>query len=116
MGRLDVMTEISSLATNETKIRTYRWFFYISLAQLLAYFIVPVFLFSHKIILHVEIISALTLGLVVGLFFLLVNVCGLYFDKVRRRLYMSMLILVSLYLLWGIVSWTFIEHMDYLLK
>jgi len=116
MERHNVMTEESALTANENTIKTYRWFFYISLAQLLAYFIVPAIMFPARIILYVEIISALTLGLVVGLFFLLVNVGGLYIDKARRPLYVSMLIVVGLWLLWAGISWTYIEHMDYLLR
>ncbi|MCP4634540.1 MAG: hypothetical protein GY855_16550 [candidate division Zixibacteria bacterium] len=102
-------------AVIENKIKTYRWFFYISLIQLLAYFVVPVFLFPSSHILHIEIISALTLGLIVGLFFLIVNICGLYIDRIRRRLYILMIILISSWFLWAVISWSYIEHMDYLL-
>ncbi|MCJ7488637.1 MAG: hypothetical protein MUO87_00615 [Thermoplasmata archaeon] len=116
MGRLDVMIDESSLTASEARIKTYRWFFYISLTQLLAYFIVPAFMFPGRIILYVEIISALTLGLVVGLFFLLVNMWSLYVDRGRRPLYAIMIILVGLWFLWAGISWTYIEHMDYLLK
>jgi len=98
------------------KIKTFRWFFYISLLQLLAFFIVPAFLFPFKYLLHIELISALTLGLVVGLFFLLVNVSGFFIDKSRRPLYLVMIIFVGLWFLWAIISWSYIEHMDYILR
>jgi len=108
------LSEVKGRVSNRTT--TFRLFFYIALLQFLLYFIVPLVVFPSKIAIDIEVISALTLGLVVGLFFLIVNLCGLYFDKVRRRLYISMLILVGLYLLWAVVSWTYIEHMDYLLR
>ena len=85
---------MSSLIITEDKIKTFRWFFYISLIQLVAFFIVPIFIFPGRFILHIELISAMTLGLVVGLFFLLVNICGFYIDKVRRSLYTIMIILI----------------------
>jgi len=110
------MVEKGSVVTSENKIKTYRWFFYISLLQLLAFFIVPALVFPIRLVFHIEIISALTLGLVPALFFLLVNVCGLYIDKSRRSLYVSMLIIIGLWFLWAVISWSFIEHMDYLLR
>jgi hypothetical protein len=110
------MVEKGSVVTSENKIKTYRWFFYISLLQLLAFFVVPALVFPIGLVLHIEIISALTLGLVVALFFLLVNVCGLYIDKSRRSLYVSMLIIIGLWFLWAVISWSFIERMDYLLR
>ena len=99
-----------------SRIKTFRWLFWISLLQLLAFFIVPVFIFPGAYILHIELISALTLGLVVGLFFLLVNICGLFIDKLRRLLYIVMIIFIALWFLWAIVSWLYIEHMDYILR
>jgi hypothetical protein len=53
---------------------------------------------------------------VVALFFLLVNVCGLYIDKSRRLLYIAMLIFIGLWFLWATISWLYIEHMDYILR
>jgi hypothetical protein len=110
------MVEKVSVVTSENKIKTYRWFFHISLLQLLAFFIVPVLVFPTRLVLHIEIISALTLGLVVALFFLLVNVCGLFIDISRRLLYVVMIIFVGLWFLWAVISWSFIERMDYLLR
>ncbi|MFH1373539.1 MAG: hypothetical protein ABII79_07085 [bacterium] len=110
------MVENGSVVASENRIKTYRWFFYISLLQLLAFFIVPAFVFPIGLVLHIEIISALTLGLVVALFFLLVNVCGLYIDKSRRPLYVTMLIIIGLWFLWAVISWSYIERMDYLLR
>ncbi|MFC1852611.1 hypothetical protein ACFL27_20630 [candidate division CSSED10-310 bacterium] len=101
---------------NQDKIKTYRWFFYLSLIQFLAYFIIPIFLFPSRVILHIELISALTLGLVVALFFLLVNVCGLYIDRNRRSLHITMLLILGLYFSWALISWSYIERMDYILR
>jgi hypothetical protein len=110
------MVNLSDFVKNENKIKTFRWFFYISLLQSMAYFVVPIFIFPPGYILHIEIISALTLGLVVGLFFLLVNIYGLFLDIGRRPLYVSMLVVIGLWFLWATISWTYIEHMDYLLR
>lgn len=110
-----MVNECGPVAT-ENKIKTFRWFFYISTLQLLAFFIVPAFIFPGGFVLHIEIISALTLGLVVALFYLLANVCGFYIDKNRRILYLVMIIFVGLWFVWAIISWSYIEHMDYLLR
>lgn len=110
------MANKGTVSIKENHIKIFRWFFYISLIQLLAFFIVPIFLFPTGYVLHINIISALTLGLVVALFFLLVNVCGLYIDKSRRLLYIALLIFIGLWFLWAAISWLYIEHMDYILK
>lgn len=65
---------------------------------------------------QIELISALTLGLAVGLFFMLVNICGCIIDRSRRLLYLSLIIVISLWFLWAIISWSYIEHMDYILR
>lgn len=103
-----------TIPNNRTK--TFRWYFYIALTQFLMYFIVPAIIFPGKIIKDIEIISALTLGVMVGLFFGLVNLLGLFHDKPRRRLYQTVLILLALYFVWVVISWSFIEKMDYLLR
>ena len=110
------MNNENGSVTSENKIKTFRNFFYISSLQLLAYFIVPMFLFPGKYILHIEFISAMTLGLAVGLFFLLVNIAGLVIDIGRRRLYIGMMILIGLWFLWAFVSLMYIEYMTYILR
>jgi hypothetical protein len=110
------MADQSSPAIPNDKIRTFRWFFYLSSIQLLAFFVVPALLFPRKYILHIELISALTVGLVVALFYLLVNVCGLCVDKHRRLLYLALIVFVILWFLWAVVTWSHIEHMDYILR
>jgi hypothetical protein len=98
------------------RVRVFRWYFYIAFGQFLAYFIVPAILFPSRFIKDIEVISALTLGLLPGVFFLLVNVLGLVVDRTRRILHVSMLSVIAVYFLWVLVSWAFIEHMDYLLR
>ena len=111
MGQTD-----NKVVPAQHKIRVFRWYFYIALGQFLLYFIVPAILFPSRFIKNIEIISALTLGLLVGAFFLLVNVLGMFLDRTRRILHISMLSLIAVYFLWAVVSWAFIEHMDYLLR
>ena len=110
------MVDETSILANANRIKTFRWLFYISSLQLLAYFIVPMKIFPGKYIYYIEIISALTLGLIVGLFYLLVNIAGFFIDKRRRRLYLILIIFVILWFLWAAISWSYIEHMDYILK
>lgn len=106
----------SKTAKTEDRINIYRWYFYIALTQFLMYFIVPIFLFPGRVIADIETISALTLGTLVGVFFMAVSVLGLFVDKSRRVLYTSMIFGVTIYFLWVVVSWAFIERMDYLLR
>ena len=100
----------------DSRIITYRWFFYFSLSQLLAFFAVPTLIVPSRFLLHIGIIAALTVGLIVALFFLTVNICGIFIDKARRLLYISFIIFIVLWLLWALISWTYIEHMDYILR
>jgi hypothetical protein len=100
----------------EKRIGIFRWYFYIALLQLIMYFAVPAFVFPRRFIIDIEIISALTLGMVVCAFFLLVNVLGFFLDKSRRVLYASFLSIMVAYFTWVIISWSFIERMDYLLR
>ena len=109
------MANENSLVAIENRVKTFRWFFYISSLQVFLFFAIPALIFPNKRVLQIEAISALTLGLVVALFFLLVNVCGLLIDKTRRSLYVVMIVLVGLWLLWAVISWSYIEYMDYLL-
>ena len=98
------------------RIVTYRWVFYISLSQLVAFFAVPALIVPSRYVLHILIIAALTLGLIVALFFLMVNIFGVFMDKIRRPLYISLIIFSLLWLLWALISWSYIEHMDYILR
>lgn len=110
------MANENNVATIENRTRTFRWLFYMSLAQLLVFFIVPAFIYRAELLVYAEILAAMTLGLIFALFFLVVNVYGLFVDKSRRRLYVSIIVLVTAWVAWSIISWSYIEYMDYLLR
>jgi hypothetical protein len=98
------------------RVKIYRWYFYIALTQFLMYFIVPILLFPGRAIVSIEVISALTIGLLVGMFLLLVSILGFFQDKARRVLYSVTMGAMVLYFIWAAVSWAYIEQMDYLLR
>ena len=100
----------------ENRIKTYRWYYYIALTQFLMYFIVPMLIFPRHIIKDVEIISALTLGLVVGMFFLLTSVLGIVLDRQRRSFYLFSASAMGVYMLAALIAWSNIEHLDLLLR
>jgi hypothetical protein len=99
---------------NENKIKTFRWLFYFSLFQLLACFIFPVFLFPIQVLLSIEILIVLTVGLLFGLYFFGVNIYGLFIDKRRSPIYIVIIIFISAWTIWAVITWLFIEHMHYL--
>lgn len=98
------------------KIKTIRWLFYISSLQLLVFFTVPVLIYPAQFLLYMEILAALTVGVIFGLFFLFVNIYGMFVDRSRKRLYIIMTILMGCWIVWAVVSWLYIEYMDYLLR
>ena len=100
----------------ENRVKIYRWYYYLALAQFLLYFIVPIFLFPGRLIKDVEIISALSLGLAVGLFFLLVNIIGLLIDRKRRTVYIISLSIIGVYFTGALVAWSRLEHLVSLLN
>ena len=100
----------------DNKVKTFRWLFYISLLPILILFVFPLVVFHTRIILYLEILAALTVGVLVAFFFLGVNIYGLYIDKRRKKLYIVLVILMSSWVIWAIISWTYIEYMDYLLR
>jgi magnesium-transporting ATPase (P-type) len=104
----------------KNRVKTLRWLFYISLAQLLAFFVYPAAAMLRsgtpaKLLPYIQILAALTVGLCFALIMLTVSVCCLIVDEKRRTLYLTMSVLMGAWILWAIVSWTYIEHMDYLL-
>jgi hypothetical protein len=109
------MSDNENVMVNENRIKTFRWFFYIGLSEVVLFFAVPSLGFPIEYVPYILAIAALTLGLVVAVFFLLVNVCGLFVDRKRSLLYASMIAVMTLWLLWATVSWSYIEHMNYLL-
>ncbi len=98
------------------KNKTLRWLFYISSFQLLVFFIVPVLIYPAEFLPYMEILAALTVGVIFALFFLFVNIYGLLVDGGRKRLYITMAILMGCWIVWAVVSWLYIEYMDYLLR
>ena len=104
------------LEQSEDRVKVYRWYYFVALAQLLLYFIVPMFIFPGQVIKDIQVISALTLGSLVGLFFCLVSSVGLFMDRRRRTLYIVSMSIMGLYLSGVFLSWAYIEHLDFLLR
>ena len=104
------------LEKSENRVKTYRWYYYLALTQLLLYFTVPILIFPSRIIKGVEVVSALTLGILVGFFFFLVSTIGLFLDRGRRSLYIVSMAIIVLYLSGAFLSWAYIEHLDFLLR
>ncbi len=102
---------------SENRVRTFRWLFYFSLFQLLACFAFPMIFFRMRMIrvlLVIELLNALTVGMLFGLYFLAVNIYGLLVDKKRRPVYIAIIIFICLWVIWAVISWGYIEHMRYL--
>jgi len=106
----------STLAAPACGVRALRWCFYLSVAEVLAFFTVPALVFPVRYVMSIEIISALTLGLPLAVFFGSVSVCGLFLDRNRRLLYAASLSVAALWLIWAAVSWSYIDRMAYLLR
>ena len=102
----------------DNKVKTSRWLFYLSLLPIIFLFIFPIVMFSipMKIILSLEILAALTVGVLFSIFFLGVNIYCFYIDKRRKQLYVTMIVLMSVWILWAVISWKYIQYMDYLLN
>ena len=98
----------------DIRMKTFRWLYYMSLFQLLVCFILPVFLFPIQVLLPIEMFIALTVGLIFGFYFGGVNIAGIFIDSERRTLYVAATIMISLWFIWAVISWLFIDQMDYL--
>jgi hypothetical protein len=110
------MTREPYTILNDYKVKTFRWLFYMSLFQLFVFFLVPTLMVPLKILLSLEILAALTVGVLIALFFLGVNIYGLFVDKRRKKLYTVIIIFMTAWVLWAFISWLYIEYMDYLLR
>jgi len=99
---------------NENKIKTFRWLFYISLFQLLVCLTIPIVLMPIHALLVVEILIALTIGLLFGLYLMGVCIYGIFVDKSRFCLYAVIVFFVGVWTIWSIITWLYIEHMSYL--
>ena len=100
----------------EYKIKTFRWLFYFSCFQIVVFFAVPAIIYPAFIIVSMEIMAALTVGVLFALFSLIVNLCGLLIDTNRKPLYITMSVIMGGWILWATITWAYIEHMDYLLR
>lgn len=112
------MTHTHTPVVKTYKVKTFRWLFYMSIVPIICLFVFPIIVFPipMKIILSLEILAALTVGVLFALFFLGVNIYGLFADKQRRSVYIIMIVLMCAWLLWAIISWKYIQYMDYLLR
>ena len=108
------MVDANSIEAKEIKIKTFRWLFYISLFQLLVCLAIPAILIPIYVLLYIEILIALTIGLLFGLYLMGVCIYGIFADKSRRRLYIAIVSFVSVWTIWSVITWLYIEHMRYL--
>jgi hypothetical protein len=101
------------------RVKACRWLFYMSLAPIAVLFLFPPVVFSAapmRVIFSLEVLASLTVGVLFALFFLGVSVYGALVDTRRRRLYVITTLLMSAWISWAVISWTYIEYMDYLLR
>lgn len=112
------MTHEYESVSKTDKVKTYRWLFYMSIMPIICLFVFPIIVFPipFKSIISLEILAALTVGVLFSLFFLAVNMYGLLIDKRRKILYVAMIIFMSVWILWALISWKYIQYMDYLLR
>jgi len=110
------MKSESNISLVDQKVKTFRWLFYLSLFQLIIFFVVPSLMVPLRILIHLEILAALTVGVLFALYFLGVNVYGLFVDKRRKKLYIGIILFLTAWIMWAFISWLYIEHMDYLLR
>lgn len=111
------MEDRKNPSLTENRVKTFRWLFYFSLFQLLACLSFPWLFFRMspiRTLLAIETLNALTVGLLFGLYFLGVNIYGLFIDKRRRAVYTAIIIYICLWVIWTVVTWAYIEHMHYL--
>ncbi|MFC1530091.1 hypothetical protein ACFL6R_05175 [Gemmatimonadota bacterium] len=110
-----MVTEIH-LQDQPAAVKIFRWFFSISSLQVLLYYLVPALLFPSHLVLQIEVISALTLGNVVMVFYLLVNTWGVIIDRERRPLYTGLLVFLCLWFVLVVITWGKLERWEFLLR
>ena len=110
------MTSESNITLQKQKVKTFRWLFYFSLFQLFVFFLIPSLMVPLSYLFYLEILAALTVGVLFALYFLGVNIYGLFVDKRRKKLYILLIIIMTAWIMWAFISWLNIEHMDYLLR
>lgn len=107
----------NDLSSENSRIKAFRWLYCFSLVQLMACFAFPVIFFGTariKVLVAIQLLNALTVGLLFGLHFLAVNIYGMFVDKNRRPLYTAIIIYICFWAIWAAISWAYIEHMGYL--
>jgi hypothetical protein len=109
------MKPFDKTISTKDNIKMFRWLFCLSLFPILVLILVPVLMVPLKILPYLEMLAALTVGVLFAAYFLSVNILGFFADKQRKRLYIGMIVLMSAWILWAVISWAYIEHMDYLL-
>ena len=104
-------------AVNENRVKAFRWLFCFSLFQLLVCFAFPLIFFRIRIInilIILEFLNALTVGLLFGLYFMAVNIYGLFVDTKWWPFYVAIIIYISMWAILAAITWRYIEHMRYL--
>ena len=109
------MKSCNKTSSTKENIKIFRWLFYLSLFPILILLLVPMLMVPLRFLPYLEVLAVLTVGVLFAAYFLSVNIIGFFIDKQRKRLYMLMIVLMSSWILWAVISWAYIEHMDYLL-
>jgi hypothetical protein len=108
------MISNGNITLDRNRIKAARWLFYISLFQLLACFAFPAIMFPARILLTIELLNALTVGMLFGLYFLAVNIHGFIIDKERKPMYLTIIGIICIWVIWTVITWRYIERMSYL--
>ena len=108
------MVQKNDLSETENRIKTFRWLFFLSVFQLLVCLTIPVLIFPKQVLFAIESFVALTVGLLFALYLLGVSIYGFFVDRSRRPVYVGVIIFMSAWTLWTIITWRYIEHMGYL--
>jgi len=88
--------------------------------QLVVFFFVPAYGMIDsgtpvELIPYVLLLAGMTLGLIFVLYTLVVSVCCMIIDRKGRIFHMIVTGIMSAWVLWALISWSYIEYMDYLL-
>lgn len=102
------------MTLGESRIKAARWLFYLGLFQLLACFAFPAIMFPARVLFTLELLNALTVGMLFGLYFLAVNIYGFIVDRKRRSMYLTIMTLICIWAVWTVITWRYIERMSYL--
>lgn len=111
------MSNKQGFVNQSNKVKTYRWLFYLNIIPIICLFVFPIAVFPipFKSMFYLEMLGALTVGILFAFMFLLVNIICLLMDQRRKFLYVGGIIFTNAWILWAIISWKYIQYMDYLL-